>query len=167
MLTYIVHKPMDIHGYSGIHWVWIWGDIHAHGYLRGWGKVMLMDMDLILVYSSKPGPLSSSGESTSNHMPQIVHSRRFGVRSRSRSFCFGFRSAVFLPTPSLHMGRPMTLVVFLLPNVILVLFFTLVGQTFDSLGLHRLDVTIVSIKFPILERVFAKLCQKKTCMQGP
>jgi hypothetical protein len=56
-----VCKPMDIHGYPDIRWVWIWSDIYAHGYFHGRGKMRLMDLDLNLVlqYLSKPAPLSS------------------------------------------------------------------------------------------------------------
>jgi hypothetical protein len=56
-----VHKHMDIHGYPDIQWIWIWSDIHAHGYFHGWGRARLMDlgMDLVLVYPSKPAPLPS------------------------------------------------------------------------------------------------------------
>jgi hypothetical protein len=31
----------------------------VHGYLRGWGTVGLMNMDLVSVYPSKPASLSS------------------------------------------------------------------------------------------------------------
>jgi hypothetical protein len=46
---------MDIHGYPDIRWVWIWSDIHAHGYFHGRGTLKLMDMgmDLVLAYPSK------------------------------------------------------------------------------------------------------------------
>jgi hypothetical protein len=52
---------MDIHVYPGIHRIWIWDDIHAHGFFRGRGKARLMDlgMDLVWVYPSKPAPLPS------------------------------------------------------------------------------------------------------------
>jgi hypothetical protein len=61
MLSYVVCKPMGIHGYMNIWRVWIWRAIHAHGYFRGRGTVRLMDMDLDLVlqYPSKPAPLPS------------------------------------------------------------------------------------------------------------
>jgi hypothetical protein len=29
---------MDIRGYMNIRWIWIWSDIHAHGYFNGWGQ---------------------------------------------------------------------------------------------------------------------------------
>jgi hypothetical protein len=59
MFMHLVRKHMDIHGYPDIRWIWIWRDIHAHGYFRGWGKARLMDlgMDLVLAYPSKPAPL--------------------------------------------------------------------------------------------------------------
>jgi hypothetical protein len=61
MVMYIVCKPMDIHGYLDIRWVWIWSDIRTHGYFHGRGNVRLMDLDLDLVlqYPSKPAPLPS------------------------------------------------------------------------------------------------------------
>jgi hypothetical protein len=44
-----------------IRWVWIWSDIHAHGYFHGRGtmRLMVLDLDLILQYPSKPAPLPS------------------------------------------------------------------------------------------------------------
>jgi hypothetical protein len=68
LLMYIVCKPMDIHGYPYIRWVWTWSDIYAHGYFRGRGKVRLMDLDLDLVlqYPSKPAPLPSLVSSASS-----------------------------------------------------------------------------------------------------
>jgi hypothetical protein len=61
MVMYIVCKPMDIHGYLDIRWIWIWSDIRTHGYFHGRGNVRLMDLDLDLVlqYPSKPAPLPS------------------------------------------------------------------------------------------------------------
>jgi hypothetical protein len=52
---------MDIHGYPEIQRVWIWSDIHAHGFFRGQGTLRLMDLDLDLVlqYPSKHAPLPS------------------------------------------------------------------------------------------------------------
>jgi hypothetical protein len=52
---------MDIHGYPDIQRIWIWSDIHAHGYFHGWDRARLMDLgiDLVLVYPSKPATLSS------------------------------------------------------------------------------------------------------------
>jgi hypothetical protein len=53
---YIVCKLMDIRR------IWIW-DIHAHGYLHGWGTLRLvdidMDMDMILLYPFKLTSLPS------------------------------------------------------------------------------------------------------------
>jgi hypothetical protein len=62
MLRYIVCKHMDIHGYMDIRQVWIWSDIYAHGYFHGCGMLRLMDLDLDLVlqYSSKSAPLPST-----------------------------------------------------------------------------------------------------------
>jgi hypothetical protein len=49
MVMHIKRKPMDIHGYPGILRVWIWGDIHIHGYLSGRAIVRQMDIDLDLL----------------------------------------------------------------------------------------------------------------------
>jgi hypothetical protein len=61
MLMYIVHKPMDTHIYLDIGCVWFWGDISAHGYLcgRDTKRLMDIDIDLVLLYLSKPTPLLS------------------------------------------------------------------------------------------------------------
>jgi hypothetical protein len=61
VLMYIVCKHMDIHGYLNIHRIWIWSDIHAHGYFRGMGMVRMidLDLDLVLQYLPKPFPFPS------------------------------------------------------------------------------------------------------------
>jgi hypothetical protein len=58
---YLNFMGMDIHGYPSIHRIWIWGDIHAHGYFRGRGRARQLDlgMDLVFLYPSKPAPLPS------------------------------------------------------------------------------------------------------------
>jgi hypothetical protein len=62
MLLYVVCKPMDIHGYTDIRWIWICCAIHAHGYFcrRGTVRLMDLDLDLVLQYPSKPAPLASA-----------------------------------------------------------------------------------------------------------
>ena len=54
---YIVCKPMDMHGYSGTQRVCLRGNIHAHGYLHRQATMRRKDMDLDIVYPSKPAPL--------------------------------------------------------------------------------------------------------------
>ena len=70
----IVRNHMDIHGYPDIRRVWIWSDIHAHGYFRGRGTTRQMDMgmDLVLIYPSKPAPLPSLDTSSSREMSHCI-----------------------------------------------------------------------------------------------